>query len=55
MAKTKKSQKQETARRRLQSSGYGYLGIALLATIILLVVKLLAVAKIYTLPNALGV
>ncbi len=51
MAKTKTSQKKNTAK-KFAAIGLWVSGIALLATILLLVVKLLAVAKIYTLPNA---
>ncbi|MBE3118816.1 MAG: GldG family protein, partial [Candidatus Atribacteria bacterium] len=51
MAKTKNSQKKNNPK-KFAIIGLWVFGIALLATILLLVVKLLAVAKIYTLPNA---
>ena len=51
MAKTKNSQKKNSPK-KLAVIGLWVSGIALLATILLLIVKLLAVAKIYTLPNA---
>ena len=51
MAKTKNSQKKNSPK-KFAIIGLWVFGIGLLATILLLVVKLLAVAKIYTLPNA---
>ena len=54
MAKTKKSQnksQKKTSPKRLAVIGLWVSGIALLATIVLLLVKLLTLAKIYTLPN----
>jgi ABC-type uncharacterized transport system involved in gliding motility auxiliary subunit len=51
MAKTKNSQK-KTGPKKFASIGLWVSGIALLATILLLIVKLLSIAKIYTLPNA---
>src|SRR5450759_55023 len=51
MAKIKTSQKKNSPR-KFAFIGLWVSGIALLATILLLIVKLLAVAKIYTLPNA---
>ncbi len=51
MAKTKNSQKKNSPK-KFAVIGLWVSGIALLATILLLIVKLLAVAKIYTLPNA---
>jgi ABC-type uncharacterized transport system involved in gliding motility auxiliary subunit len=51
MAKTKNSQKKNNPK-KFAVIGLWVSGIALLATILLLIVKLLAVAKIYTLPNA---
>jgi ABC-type uncharacterized transport system involved in gliding motility auxiliary subunit len=51
MAKTKNSQKKNSPK-KFAVIGLWVSGIALLATILLLIVKLLAVAKIYTLPNS---
>jgi ABC-type uncharacterized transport system involved in gliding motility auxiliary subunit len=51
MAKTKNSQKQKSPK-KVAAIGLWVSGFALLATILLLVVKLLAVSNIYTLPNA---
>lgn len=51
MAKTKNSQKKNSPK-KFAVVGLWTSGIALLATLLLLIVKLLAVAKIYTLPNA---
>jgi ABC-type uncharacterized transport system involved in gliding motility auxiliary subunit len=51
MAKTKNPQKNNNPK-KLAVIGLWVSGIALLATILLLIVKLLALAKIYTLPNA---
>ncbi len=53
MAKTKNSQKKNSPK-KFAVIGLWVSGFALLATGLLLVVKLLAVAKIYTLPNAQG-
>ncbi len=53
MAKTKRTQNRPNPK-RFAVIGLWVSGVALLATILLLIVKLLAVAKIYTLPNALG-
>ncbi len=50
MAKTKNSQKKNSPK-KFAVIGLWVSGIALVATILLLIVKLLAVAKIYTLPN----
>jgi ABC-type uncharacterized transport system involved in gliding motility auxiliary subunit len=51
MAKAKNSQK-KISPKKFAVIGLWVSGIALLATILLMIVKLLAVAKIYTLPNA---
>jgi len=51
MANTKNSQKKNNPK-KFAVIGLWVSGIALLATILLLIVKLLVVAKIYTLPNA---
>jgi ABC-type uncharacterized transport system involved in gliding motility auxiliary subunit len=51
MAKTKTSQKKNSPR-KYAAIGLWVTGVAILTTILLLVVKLLAVAKIYTIPNA---
>jgi ABC-type uncharacterized transport system involved in gliding motility auxiliary subunit len=51
MAKTKNSQKKNNPK-KFAVVGLWVSGFALLATILLLIIKLLAVAKIYTLPNA---
>ncbi len=51
MAKTKNSQKKNSPK-KFAVIGVWVSGFALLATSLLLIVKLLAVAKIYTLPNA---
>jgi ABC-type uncharacterized transport system involved in gliding motility auxiliary subunit len=53
MAKTKNSQT-KTNPKKLSVVGLWVSGIALLATIILLIVKLLAIAQIYTIPNLQG-
>ena len=53
MAKTKTSPKKNNPK-KYAVIGLWISGFALLATILLLIVKLLATAKIYTLPNALG-
>ena len=50
MAKTKNSQKKNNPK-KFAVIGLWVSGFALLATILLLIVKLLALAKIYTLPN----
>jgi ABC-type uncharacterized transport system involved in gliding motility auxiliary subunit len=53
MAKTKNTQKKLNPK-RFAVIGLWVSGIALLATILFLIVKLLAAAKIYTIPNALA-
>jgi ABC-type uncharacterized transport system involved in gliding motility auxiliary subunit len=50
MAKTKSSTKKNRAK-RFASIGLWVSGVALIATIILAVVKLVSIAKIYTIPN----
>jgi ABC-type uncharacterized transport system involved in gliding motility auxiliary subunit len=53
MAKTKTSQK-KTDPKKFAIVGLWISGFALLATILLLIIKLLSVAKIYTIPNIQG-
>jgi hypothetical protein len=51
MAKTKNSQKKNNPK-KIAVFGLWVSAVALLSTILMLIVKLLAVAKIYTIPNA---